>query len=395
MPGPAPVRSAKRSFAAPRPAAGRNFVSHYERVLTLAALLAATPAAAGVTVTLHARAAPAGGVVRLADVATLTPDAPADAPAAARLAALPLAPAPAEGRTATLSAAAVRGRAEAGGFAVTLAGAKTVALSAAKPAGGREDRDRPASPGDRAYADKFVTAAVSRALARGGAGPLRVEVALAPDAARALARQRPDGCELTGLTAQPHRAQTVTLRWLDRTDRVIAVAAAVRLTPPGLVPVLVRPVPRGAAVTADHLAWRPETEPGSPVTRATGNLPAALPGFSVRDGAALRGEAVRDLPAGAVLEADDLRAVPLVRANQTVRVESRVGGVTVARDLKATRNGTLGQTVPLADPVRGPDGRRRQIFARVVGNRRAVLVGDAATSAPYASAPYASAGGTR
>ena len=372
-------------------------------------LIGSVPAPAGVTVTLKPRAAPAGAVVRVGDVADVTADGPTDAPAAARLRAFPLTPGPASGRVAILTAAVIRDRATAGGFAVRLAGAETVTLTGGANEPTKVGRERPASPGDRAFGEKFVTAAVSRTLARRGAGAFRIEVALAPEAARTLARQRPDGCDLTGLTPAPHLAQTVTLRWLDRRDQVVTVAAAVRLAPPRLVPVLTEPVPRGAPVTADQVAWRPEHAPhapasaavpgvpATPVALASGNRPAAVSSSTPQFAAPLpRGEAVRDLPAGAVLGADDLRQTPLVRANQTVRVESRVGGVTVSRDLKATRNGLLGQTIPLADPDGPSYGGRNRIFARVVGNRRAVLVGEGAASEPYAAVGRVGhAGGSR
>ena len=376
--------------------------------LTLCAgMLSTATASAGVTVTLKPHATPAGPVVRVGDVADVTADGPGDVPAAARLRAFPLTPGPASGRTAILTAAVIRDRATAGGFAVRLAGAETVTLTGGANEPTKVRRERPASPGDRAFGKKFVTAAVSRALARQGAGAFRIEVALAPDAARTLARQRPDGCDLTGLTPMPHLAQTVTLRWLDRRDQVVTVAAAVRLAPPRLVPVLTEPVPRGAPVTADQVAWRPENDPHTPATAAapvkpvalaSGNRPAAVSSSPSPQFAAPlpRGEAVRDLPAGAVLEADDLRQTPLVRANQTVRVESRIGGVTVSRDLKATRNGLLGQTIPLADPDGPSYGGRNRIFARVVGNRRAVLVGEGAASEPYAAVGrVGNAGGSR
>ena len=106
------------------------------------------------------------------------------------------------------------------------------------------------------------------------------------------------------------------------------------------------------------------------------------------------GEAIRDLPAGAVVDENDLRQAPLVRSNQMVRVESRVGGVTVSRDLKANRDGLLGQTIPLSDPDRSQFGRDR-IYARVIGNRRAVLVGDGSENPAYAATEDARSGGRR
>ncbi len=385
----------------------------FVRVMGCACLVAgAAPATAGVTITLHARAAPTDSVVRVGDVATVTADGPGDAVDAVRLRSVPLVPAPAAGRTATLSKETVRDRAAAGGFTVTLAGADAVVLTAARSVAAT--RPRAASPGDRAYGERFVTAAVSRVLTRAGAGPLHIEVALADPAARLLARTRPDGCDLTGLTSTPHVAQTITLRWLDRLDEVNTVQAAVRLSPPHLVPVLTGPIPRGAPITADRVAWRSEDAPAvpltavplaprstvaaSPIVLAGGNRSAAVPRWPVRplpsQAAGLpSGEAIRDLPAGSVLDQDDLRQPLMVRANETVRVESRVGGVTVSRDLKANRNGSLGQTIPLSDPEGSAFSRRDRVYARVVGNRRAVLVGDAAATPAYAVAPGGGASG--
>ena len=366
-----------------------------------AAAVCAAPAAAGVTVTLKPRCAPVSSVVRLGDVALLTADSPADARDLPRLRAVPLTPAPAGGRTAHLTARQVRARAEAGGFAVTIAGAETVTLTAPRPRTVREAaNDRPAGPGDRAFAVKFVTAAARRALDRGfpaGSVPAdyRLETDLSPDAARTLARDRPDGCELTGLSPAVGPDQAVTVRYLDRLDRVVTLAATVTLVPPRLVPVLTEPVPRGAPVRAEQVRWRVapgDARPSSfpPATFPPPARPAAATVAAGRPAAVPlpRGEAKRDLPAGTVLNADDVRAAPLVRANQVVTVESRVGGISVTRSLKATRGGTLGQTVPLTDP-----DTRERLFARVIGNRRLRIVGDAATSPPHAERPRA--GGNR
>ena len=69
-----------------------------------------------------------------------------------------------------------------------------------------------------------------------------------------------------------------------------------------------------------------------------------------------------------------------MRANQVVTVESSAGGVRVTRALKSSRSGTLGETVQLSVP-----GSRDRVFARVVGNRRAVIVGGESSTAPYAA----------
>ena len=352
----------------------------HRNLLPLAALLACAPAEAGVTVTLRDRADVTTSVVTVADVAEVTPDGPADAVAAARLGGVPLAPAPAAGRTAALTAAAVRTRAEAGGFRVRLAGASSVTLRPAR-------RPRPAAPlplapaaADRAWAEAFAAAAVARSLDRGGAPPANTEVALHDDAVRVLAADRPDACDVAGLSATPGVAQTVRLRWLDDADRVRSVPAAVRLSAPRLVPVLTAAAARGTPVTAAAVAWEPaaETNPAAKPTAAANAAVGTRP-------ATFRpaGEAARDLPAGARLSARDVRPAPLVRANQTVVVESRAGGVRVTRALKANRTGALGETVPLTVP-----GTRERVFARVVGNRRAVIVGD-----EFATRPYAATGG--
>ena len=203
---------------------------------------------------------------------------------------------------------------------------------------------------------------------------------------RRLSEDRPDGCELTGLTRVTGSIQTVTVRWLGRGDAVRSARANVRLSPPRRLPVLTRPVPKGTAVTPADLSWQGEPAPRAPLLPSTpvpivppAGLPNTLP--------AGLAEATRDLAAGSVLDPRAVRAVPLVKSGQLVTVESTAGGVRVSRTLKAARTGTAGQTIPL----RLPDSRET-VLARVVGNRRAVIVAGDLTG-PAGSPPYAAAGG--
>ena len=346
------------------------------KLLPLAALALCAPASAGVRVELKPSVAPAGSVVTVGEAATLTPDSPADALAAQRLRSVPLAPAPAAGRSAVVTAAAVRTRAEAGGFRVTLAGADAVTLRSPRLAPAPVARPAGPSRRDRDWAESFAAAAVARALERSGAAPMHAELALHNDAVALLADRRPDACDVADLAPVPGVAQTVSLRWLDAADRVVAVPAALRLSPPRLVPVLTEPVPRGTPVAASQVAWEPAPHAAAADPAAAANAPTPADRF------APTGEATRDLPAGARLTDRDVRPTPLVRANQVVTVETSAGGVRVTRSLKAQRNGVLGETVPLTVP-----GSRDRLFARVVGNRRAVIVGDATGLTPYAAAP--------
>ena len=314
--------------------------------LPAALALCATPAAlfpaakGDVRVELKSHAKPTTSVITVADVATVTADGPDDALAAARLARVPLAPAPPAGGSAVVTAAAVRARAEAGGFRVTLAGAESAAVrTPRRPAVSEVEPPKPTATDER-WAEQFAAAAVARTLARYG-GPIpSIEIALHADAARVLAAARPAGCDVAGLDPASLGPQTVKLRWLDDGDRVRSVPAAVRLSP--------------------RTAAAPPPPPTAPAAGAAANAPlAAEP---------------RHTPAAP--------GPPLVRANQVVTVESSAGGVRVTRALKSSRSGKLGETVQLSVP-----GTRERVFARVVGNRRAVIVGGESAVAPYAAGP--------
>ena len=321
----------------------------YLRPAFAPALLCAlgTPAAADVRVELKPRVPAAGSVVTVGDVADLSPASPADALDAARLARVPLAPAPPAGASRVVTAAAVRRRAEAGGFRVTLAGA--AAARVRTPARVEPDAPPPATAAQLDWADRFAEGVLSRALARSSGPAPAVELALHADAAAVLAAARPAGCDVAGLDPRARTPQTVKLRWLDAGDRVRSVPVAVRLT---AAPVPVAPIPAAPAVS-----------PTAPVAAAAANAPSVAE-------QARRGARTHQKPAP---------GPPLVRANQVVTVETSAGGVRVTRALKSGRTAGLGETVPLTVP-----GTRDRVFARVVGNRRAVIVGTAAKTEPYA-----------
>ena len=221
---------------------------------------------------------------------------------------------------------------------MTLAGAESAAVrTPRRPAVSEVEPPKPTATDER-WAEQFAAAAVARTLARYG-GPIpSIEIALHADAARVLAAARPAGCDVAGLDPASLGPQTVKLRWLDDGDRVRSVPAAVRLSP------------RAAAA--------PPPPPTAPAAGAAANAPLAAE--SSRPRAAASGS-------------------PLVRANQVVTVESSAGGVRVTRALKSARSGKLGETVQLSVP-----GTRDRVFARVVGNRRAVIVGGESAVAPYA-----------
>jgi flagella basal body P-ring formation protein FlgA len=108
------------------------------------------------------------------------------------------------------------------------------------------------------------------------------------------------------------------------------------------VVVAARPIAAGQPVGPDDVLLRPEPE-----TAFRGQAvyydPAAIDG----------GVAAMNLPAGAILTANDVQAPMLVKAGQTVAVDVRSGGVDVSIDAVAAEAGRLGDTILLTNPSSG------------------------------------------
>ena len=335
-------------------------------------ILLFTTAAPAAQVRLHATAAAGGPVIRLGDVADID-GTPAERTA---LLALRLAPAPLGTGRVRLDAVTIRTRVAAAGFPVTVSGAGSVLVGGgvSRPAGRRDSRR------DRQRAERYVVAVAAAHLKRltADGDTLGVRVELPDDAVRTLAAQRPVGGDLAGFSLRPGVAQPVSVRWVDRSGEVRSVPATVTLSPRPLVPVVARAVRKGGVITAAHVELRPAPPSSAgPSSTAPVPTPDALVGS----------QAARSLSPGRPFRPRDTEPVPLVRANQTVAVRSTFGGVSVSRTMRALRDGAAGETIPLMTLE-----TRERVYARVNGNRRAVIVAGAEQDA---APPYAVAGENR
>ncbi len=339
------------------------------------ALLAASLAAAGVTVELRESAAVHQAYVRLGQVA----DVRGQERASTRIARLFLGPAPAEGRARRMSREQIRGRLEEVGLAtdVTFAGARTVLIERAEApraparqaATASERRAAPAQPDGAAEAEPtrlqaLVAAAVRDHVARifprkDLSVRVRVESVdgtLPQEAVQLRMRRVVRG-------RVPGRAQVeLDLRDADGKARGW-IQASVEVAAFARVLMLRRRLRRGETVTpADLIVQEAALESG------TAYLPLAPQ--AVADC-----EAARSLRAMEPLEQGDVERPAAVFKGQRITVASRAGGFRIHMKVLALADAALGDRVFVENPNGAPE--RRRFLVRVTGVGEAVRPSEA------------------
>ncbi|MFQ5412872.1 MAG: flagellar basal body P-ring formation chaperone FlgA [Phycisphaerae bacterium] len=333
--------------------------------------LAAGPAAAG-TIRVWPRGLVVGDSVRLDDVAELRGFAVDEAE---RLAGLALGDAPPAGSSRDISIDTIRDSVRAAGFNpvhVTLSGATLCSVS------------RPARP----VPTRDVVAHRSAArpsVARGGrAARGRVGAGNDGDASGATLRQAVIDHFNAALAAYGGRADLVFQHTSEQVLNLSGSPYSFRVrrgSGPvlGLVGIEVDVVADGHVVQTVPLVAKVTMLRDVVVARRVINQDATIRASDVEvvpmsftrlertglaDVAQVVGQrAKRLVPAGAMIEASKLEAVPLVTRGQLVTLVSAVGAVRVVTSAKATESGFLGDAIR----VRSADKQRREYDAVVVG----------------------------
>ena len=157
--------------------------------------------------------------------------------------------------------------------------------------------------------------------------------------------------------------QFFLLKFLDAQDRIREISVPCEIQSRPLVLVAARPVPRGRMLEAKDLTWRP--------------LEQESERNSVTDPELLIGkEAVAGLRPGQALSMTDVKGVALVHNGEFVSVASRRPGISVQRTMRAKADGSAGDIIP-AQTLED----RRTVLVRVTGRQEAETV-EAGTETP-------------
>ena len=332
-------------------------------IALLAIIVCATNSADAAVVRIKSRASISGPYVYLRDLADVSG---VDEKTQSRLEAIEMGPAPPSGRSARFDYAAIRKRLQSAGVnlaRVTFAGSSVVEVSVAA--------DRPTiqrasfqpvgfGAGNKSIqrrAETLLANAVRQYLKQQAPAAGRVDVRIdldAADARRVVGANRLEFDVRGGSKPWVDRGQTLKVRFYDRRRRLQEIAIRCFVSRSPYVLAARYRIPRGEIIQPDDLEWR-QVESADRAFREPGDVVGK--------------EASRPIPKDHVLTKADVRRVPLVRVNDVVKVLSRRGGITVARYMKARKEGALDELVPFVE-IQGRD----VVLAKVTGQGRAEVV---------------------
>ena len=320
--------------------------------------------AEAVDVRIRSKADVSGSYISLGDIAEVSGT---DAKTRERLMRIRIGPTPPPGRAARFAYASIRKRMQSAGVdlsRIVFRGHSVVSVNAAeaRPPIGQPARFQPVSFSTansvrRKQAEKLLGNAVRQYLRRQNPdlGRVNVKLVLNADDVNGVASALRKEFDIRG-GSRPwlDRRQTLAVRFYDarRTLQTISVGCYITRSPYVLV-VRYR-IPRGETIQTADLEWRQVDSIDGAFTELT---------------QVVGKEAKRTIPKDRVLRKSDLKRVPLVRANDTVQVISRRGGITVTRYMKAKKEGAYDEVVPFQE-IKG----RGVVLAKVTGQGRAEIV---------------------
>jgi flagellar basal body P-ring formation protein FlgA len=308
--------------------------------------------------------------VLLRDVATVSASDPA---VMTRLEHVVLAPAPAPGRRMRLDFAEIRSRLEASGVPaneLNYSGSSVVVVASAdvrlplKVTPHEMPKARPAAPGQIKRAEQIVTEAVLRSMhKRHTEKPsMFVEVTVDPTDARTVLTSAAKGFEVGAIDPKSSEPQVIQVAYQDAQGQPARMQVHCIVSEKPQVPVLSHSVSRGDVIHESDLAWRPVDSTNGLLTRLDEIVDK---------------EAKRSLHGNEPVKADDVRKVPLVRANDIVTGIWRSGSIRITGQFKAKGDGGLGDVITIVK-LTGQD----KLTARVTDVHEAEIVSaDGAKSA--------------
>jgi flagella basal body P-ring formation protein FlgA len=300
--------------------------------------------------------------VLLKDIAIVTASDPA---LMTRLENLALAPAPAPGRRMRLDFAEIRSRLEATGIPTSelnYSGSSVVVVAAADapaPAKVKPKNTRArqiVAPAQLKRAEQIMTEAVRQSMrAKHRVTPtMFVEVVVDPADVSAVLACAGQGVEIGALDPKSTEPQAVQVGYQDPQGQTARFQVQCIISERPQVPVLAHSVSTGEVIHESDLAWKPVDSTEGLLTHAE----------QIMDK-----EAKKALHADEPFHADDVRSVPLVRANDIVTGVWQSGSIRITGQFKAKGDGALGDVITLVK-LTGRD----QVTARVTDVHEAEIV---------------------
>lgn len=312
-----------------------------------------------------------GNVVRLGDVASIHDP---EASRAVTLRELPLGPAPAAGRSWTVTYDDVRQKLQSRGenlAAIEFRGQRQVVVTAAvikpepaiKPAAVTITTEPPVRPQPKVNpevqqrrAETLLVTVLQRSFKPAEAGiAVDFQCQLDPLEAARVAECRPSDVHFVAAALRGDMPTPMTAWWIDRATQErheIPVTVTMTQRPQRLA--VRHAVPKGFLLRPEDLMWVDAAKEDAGMTLL---------------GDAIGKETTRNLRAGHLLSSTDVANVPLMRTNDIVTVIVRRPGISVRREFKALSSAAMNEAVSLValnDP-------RLRIQATVTGYREATL----------------------
>jgi len=298
-------------------------------------------------------------LISLGDIANLSEVADAEREQLQRLT---LAPAPAAGRTTTISLDTIRRELSLRGIDQTnlqFSGPSQTEISRVSHVSPREPRVT-VSDRDQRELEKRLEQNIQQAITQIAAVEAGIRVSFVESQIRDLltAGQQSLNWQVDASTIQRFGPQVLQFRAVDSQGQTVTRNLRVVLSEAPRVLALKRDLPRGKVIRADDLKWIESEQ---------------VAGLFVDPQEVIGTETVRGVRADSPLQRDEVRQLPLVRRNEIVSVSANIGSISVRRYCRSLGEASLGQFVTLV-PVDGKD----KITARVTGLREAeVLLDDA------------------
>ena len=272
-------------------------------------------------------------VVRLGDVADVLN---ADEAEAARMQAMILQPAPAQGRTQVITVSQIRSRLQALGVDLSqleLTGRSQIRVSSESP---REEPQvkQVATQQELQQTEEKVQQALQNWISRTApqASHFRVSVRLQPADVPVVRETRADGFYFSQLDLNRQTEQPVLLQLKDAQGMVRQVRVVCQIQRVPEILAAKYTLNRGTVVRADDLVWmRPEKDQKG-----------------ISDPRQVIGrELTRTVYQTQPMRTEDLIEVPLVRDGAIVTVYARRGGISVRREMRARGDGSMGDQITL------------------------------------------------
>jgi len=300
--------------------------------------------------------------VRLKDIAIVSA---ADAALMTRLDNVVLSPAPAPGRRMRLDFAEIRSRLEATGVPaaeLNYSGSSVVVVASvdASPVSTRPRKVTKAkvvaAQGQVKRAEQIMADAVRRSMraSHRDSQAMFIDVIVDPADARTVLANAAQGFEIGTVNPKNMEPQAVQVGFQDSQGQPARLQVQCVVSERPQVPVLVHSISTGDVIHESDLAWRSTDSTAGLLTRFDEIVDK---------------EAKKTLHPDDPIRADDVRNVPLVRANDIVTGIWKSGGIRITGQFKAKGDGGLGDVITIVK-LTGRD----QLAARVTDVHEAEIV---------------------